>query len=90
MITDDKKSILERVNFFCAFFIWSDPKAKTAETGNDTEEKKESGSTLIFGLFHLIGFFNVKQKRALGALRKISVFSMFDVSLTATATVVSK
>ena len=25
MITDDKKSILERVNFFCAFFIWSDP-----------------------------------------------------------------
>ena len=65
-------------------------KAKTAETGNDTEEKKESGSTLIFGLFHLIGFFNVKQKRALGALGKISVFSMFDVSLTATATVGSK
>ena len=26
MITDDKKSILERVNFICAFFIWSDPK----------------------------------------------------------------
>ena len=26
MITDDKQSILERVNFFCAFFIWSDPK----------------------------------------------------------------
>ena len=25
MITDDKKSILEGVNFFCAFFIWSDP-----------------------------------------------------------------
>ena len=25
MITDDKKSILERVNFFCVFFIWSDP-----------------------------------------------------------------
>ena len=63
---------------------------KHQETGNDTEEKKESGSTLIFGLFHLIGFFNVKQKRALGALRKISVFSMFDVSLTATATVGSK
>ena len=65
---------------------------KHEETGNDTEEKKESGSTLIFGLFHLIGFFNVKQKRALGALGKISVlaFSMFDVSLTATATVGSK
>ena len=29
MITDDKKSILERVNFFCAFFIWSDPDVST-------------------------------------------------------------
>ena len=28
MITDDKKSILERVNFFCVFFIWSDPNLK--------------------------------------------------------------
>ena len=31
MITDDKKSILERVNFFCVFFIWSDPKISHAQ-----------------------------------------------------------
>jgi len=34
MITDDKKSILERVNFFCAFFIWSDPASSTLPATN--------------------------------------------------------
>ena len=35
MITDDKKSILERVNFFCAFFIWSDPAQGVGRDGGD-------------------------------------------------------
>ena len=43
MITDDKKSILERVNFFCAFFIWSDPGGDDEHGKNDGDDWGEKG-----------------------------------------------
>ena len=66
----------------------NDKQAKQKLKKLEMKEKKES--TLIN--CYLIGFFNVKQNRALGALGENSVFrcSMLDVSLTATATVGGK
>ena len=55
MITDDKKSILERVNFFCAFFIWSDPNEDQDDDEKIAEEEKDSRGASLCSIMKFTG-----------------------------------